>query len=295
MKHGPIALLDEDDAGRLRRDRLARLRQGRLEHPGDPRPRRRRDRDRHRRQRGHPAPRDRRHLRAADASVPRRRSLAVVPLQLLAYRIARLRGSTSTSRGTSRRPSRSSDARWGATPSPDLSGLRPTVQIRGERRCRPDRDRAHAARRSSATPAVGERVFTEAEQRVLRLAGATPPSTTRRALPARRPSGKALGCGVRFTWREIEIAGRPKPEVRLSGSTKAFAGRVRAGPDRPVDDALEGAGLPRSARWRSSTIPALRGPGERAWRKAIDLDRAALHGDGDARGGGGLRRARRWS
>ena len=41
--------------------------------------------------------------------------------------------------------------------------------------------------------------------------------------------GKALGCGVRFTWRVIEIAGRPKPGVRLSGSTKAWADRVGAG------------------------------------------------------------------
>src|SRR5438093_5665610 len=42
--------------------------------------------------------------------------------------------------------------------------------------------------------------------------------------------GKALGCGVRFTWREIEIAGRPKPGVRLSGWTKSWAERVEAGP-----------------------------------------------------------------
>ncbi len=41
--------------------------------------------------------------------------------------------------------------------------------------------------------------------------------------------GKALGCGVRFTWREIEIAGRPKPGVRLSGWTKGWAERVQAG------------------------------------------------------------------
>src|SRR5438132_13551435 len=41
--------------------------------------------------------------------------------------------------------------------------------------------------------------------------------------------GKALGCGVRFTWREIEIAGRPKPSVRLSGQTKVWAEKVRAG------------------------------------------------------------------
>ena len=35
--------------------------------------------------------------------------------------------------------------------------------------------------------------------------------------------GKALGFGVAraFAWREIEIAGRPKPSVRLSGSLKA--------------------------------------------------------------------------
>src|SRR4029450_8362913 len=41
--------------------------------------------------------------------------------------------------------------------------------------------------------------------------------------------GKALGCGVHFTWREIEIAGRPKPGVNLSGWTKAWSHRVGAG------------------------------------------------------------------
>ena len=41
--------------------------------------------------------------------------------------------------------------------------------------------------------------------------------------------GKALGCGVRFTWKEIEIVGRPKPGVRLSGRTAAFAEKVQAG------------------------------------------------------------------
>jgi holo-[acyl-carrier protein] synthase len=33
--------------------------------------------------------------------------------------------------------------------------------------------------------------------------------------------GKALGVGVRFTWKEIEIVGRPKPRVQLSGRTRA--------------------------------------------------------------------------
>ncbi len=41
--------------------------------------------------------------------------------------------------------------------------------------------------------------------------------------------GKALGCGVHFTWREIEIRGRPKPGVFLSGRTAAWAEKVEAG------------------------------------------------------------------
>jgi holo-[acyl-carrier protein] synthase len=40
--------------------------------------------------------------------------------------------------------------------------------------------------------------------------------------------GKALGCGVEWRWREIEIAGRPKPGVRLTGWTRAWAERVGA-------------------------------------------------------------------
>ena len=41
--------------------------------------------------------------------------------------------------------------------------------------------------------------------------------------------GKALGSGVYFTWREIEIRGRPKPGVELSGRTRAWAERIGAG------------------------------------------------------------------
>jgi holo-[acyl-carrier protein] synthase len=43
--------------------------------------------------------------------------------------------------------------------------------------------------------------------------------------------GKALGFGVArlFAWREIEIAGRPKPAVRLSGRVDAWSRRVEAG------------------------------------------------------------------
>ena len=44
--------------------------------------------------------------------------------------------------------------------------------------------------------------------------------------------GKALGFGVArlFAWRDIEIAGRPKPSVRLSGRVEAWSRRVGAGP-----------------------------------------------------------------
>src|ERR1051325_9029424 len=43
--------------------------------------------------------------------------------------------------------------------------------------------------------------------------------------------GKALGIGVAraFAWRDIEIVGRPKPSVRLSGRVREWAERVSAG------------------------------------------------------------------
>jgi holo-[acyl-carrier protein] synthase len=44
--------------------------------------------------------------------------------------------------------------------------------------------------------------------------------------------GKALGFGVAraFAWKDVEIAGRPKPDVRLSGQVAAWAEGVGAGP-----------------------------------------------------------------
>jgi len=43
--------------------------------------------------------------------------------------------------------------------------------------------------------------------------------------------GKALGFGVAraFAWKDIEIVGRPKPSVRLSGRVADVAARVGAG------------------------------------------------------------------
>jgi holo-[acyl-carrier protein] synthase len=44
--------------------------------------------------------------------------------------------------------------------------------------------------------------------------------------------GKALGFGVAraFAWKDVEIAGRPKPDVRLSGRVAEWAKGVGAGP-----------------------------------------------------------------
>jgi holo-[acyl-carrier protein] synthase len=42
--------------------------------------------------------------------------------------------------------------------------------------------------------------------------------------------GKALGFGIAraFAWKDVEIVGRPKPSVRLSGRVAQFAERVGA-------------------------------------------------------------------
>jgi holo-[acyl-carrier protein] synthase len=82
--------------------------------------------------------------------------------------------------------------------------------------------------RALERPGFRERVFTEAE-RAYCDSRAHPAQHYAARFAGKEAVGKALGCGVNFTWREIEIAGRPKPEVRLSGGTLAFAGRVRAG------------------------------------------------------------------
>jgi holo-[acyl-carrier protein] synthase len=74
-------------------------------------------------------------------------------------------------------------------------------------------------------PRFRERCFTEVEQAYCES----------RPNPAQsyagRFAGKALGFGVAraFAWRDIEIAGRPKPSVRLSGRVATWAERVGAG------------------------------------------------------------------
>jgi holo-[acyl-carrier protein] synthase len=77
-------------------------------------------------------------------------------------------------------------------------------------------------------PGFRERCFTEAE-RAYCDSRANPAQSYAGRFAGKEAVGKALGCGVRFTWKEIEIVGRPKPSVQLSGRTAAYAEKVRAG------------------------------------------------------------------
>jgi len=72
-----------------------------------------------------------------------------------------------------------------------------------------------------------ERCFTEAE-RAYCDSKPNPPQHYAARFAGKEAVGKAIGVGVHFTWKEIEIAGRPKPGVRLSGRTAAAAERIGA-------------------------------------------------------------------
>ena len=73
-----------------------------------------------------------------------------------------------------------------------------------------------------------ERCFTDAE-RAYCDSKPNPPQHYAGRFAAKEAIGKALGSGVYFTWKEIEVRGRPKPGVHLSGRTAAFAEKVGAG------------------------------------------------------------------
>jgi holo-[acyl-carrier protein] synthase len=77
-------------------------------------------------------------------------------------------------------------------------------------------------------PGFAERCFTEAE-RAYCESRANPAQSYAGRFAGKEAVGKALGFGVHFTWKEIEIVGRPKPKVRLHGRTSAWAERVGAG------------------------------------------------------------------
>ncbi len=103
-------------------------------------------------------------------------------------------------------------------------------------------------------PRFRERCFTEAE-RAYCDSRAKPAESYAGRFAGKEAVGKALGIGVRFTWKEIEIVGRPKPSVRLNGPVTGRVGAARERRDRPLDDALARARR-RDLRARDIDAPA---------------------------------------
>jgi holo-[acyl-carrier protein] synthase len=79
-------------------------------------------------------------------------------------------------------------------------------------------------------PGFRDRCFTAAEQEYCD-SRANPPQHYAARFAGKEAVGKALGFGVAraFAWRDVEIVGRPKPAVRLSGRMHDWAERVGAG------------------------------------------------------------------
>ena len=75
-----------------------------------------------------------------------------------------------------------------------------------------------------------DRCFTPAEQAYCE-SRPNPAQSYAGRFAGKEAVGKALGFGVAraFAWKEIEIVGRPKPSVRLSGRVAAWAEKVGAG------------------------------------------------------------------
>lgn len=78
-------------------------------------------------------------------------------------------------------------------------------------------------------PSFRERCFTKAE-RAYCDSRPNPSQHYAARFAGKEAVGKALGFGVarHFAWREIEIAGRPKPAVRLSGRLRKRAEEIGA-------------------------------------------------------------------
>jgi holo-[acyl-carrier protein] synthase len=79
-------------------------------------------------------------------------------------------------------------------------------------------------------PRFRERCFTDAE-RAYCDSRPNPAESYAGRFAGKEAVGKALGIGVAraFAWKDIEIVGRPKPTVQLSGRVLAWAEKTNAG------------------------------------------------------------------
>jgi holo-[acyl-carrier protein] synthase len=80
-------------------------------------------------------------------------------------------------------------------------------------------------------PGFRERCFTEAE-RAYCDSRPNPAQHYAARFAGKEAVAKALGFGVAraFAWKDVEISGRPKPAVSLSGRVEAWSRRAGAGP-----------------------------------------------------------------
>ena len=85
-------------------------------------------------------------------------------------------------------------------------------------------------RRALERPRFRERCFTAAEQAYCD-SRPNPAQHYAARFAGKEAVGKALGFGVArlWAWQDIEIAGRPKPGVALSGRVGAWAEKIGAG------------------------------------------------------------------
>jgi holo-[acyl-carrier protein] synthase len=79
-------------------------------------------------------------------------------------------------------------------------------------------------------PSFRDRVFTQAEREYCD-SRPNPPQHYAARFAGKEAVGKALGFGVSraFAWQDVEISGRPKPGVRLSGRVADWARSREAG------------------------------------------------------------------
>ena len=115
-------------------------------------------------------------------------------------------------------------------------------------------------------PGFRERCFTAAEREDCD-SRPNPAQHYAARFAAKEAVGKALGFGVAraFAWKDVEIVGRPKPSVRLSGRLAEWAARTGAGEidlsmthSRELASAVAVTQLQRARTHGSPTSPRLR-------------------------------------